>query len=50
MVIHATEVVTSVVLNLGYAKTCHINQNKHRNHLNLEPALILALTKIRQRI
>jgi hypothetical protein len=34
----------------GYAKTSYINQNKHRDGLNLQPALILARTKIRPRI
>jgi hypothetical protein len=38
-----------VVFNLGYAKTSYI-KTKHRNSLNCELALILALTKIRPRI
>jgi hypothetical protein len=33
----------------GYSKTFHNNQNETKNRLNLEPALILALTKIRPR-
>jgi hypothetical protein len=39
-----------VAFNLEFAKTSHINQNEKGNRLNLEPALILALTKIRSRI
>jgi hypothetical protein len=46
----------AVVFNLGYAKRSLgvreniILQSKHRDRFNLEPALILALTKIRHRI
>jgi hypothetical protein len=39
----------TVVFNLGYAKTSYINQNETQNRLNLEPALILAFTKIHPR-
>jgi hypothetical protein len=39
--------VSRPVVNLGYAKAYTSIKMKHRNLLNLEPALILALTKIR---
>jgi hypothetical protein len=44
------EYAKAVVFNLGYAKTSYMNKTKHNNRLKLEPALILALTKIRPRI
>jgi hypothetical protein len=41
---------SSVVFSLGYAKTSYINQNESQEPIDLEPALILALTKIWPRI
>jgi hypothetical protein len=38
---------TLVALHLEYVKTSYINQNWTQEHLNLEPVLILTLTKIR---
>jgi hypothetical protein len=33
----------------GYEKASYVDKTKHRNRMNLEPALILALMKIRPR-
>jgi hypothetical protein len=39
-----------VVFDLGAEKTSYINENESEKSLNLQPALILALTRNRRRI